>query len=481
MEKLLTNDATALSQLLAAKEISAEELTKAYLAQIEKGSALNVYITITDDVALQAARGVDEERAAGQSLSPLAGVPMALKDNICTKNIKTTCASRLLKDFVPPYSAFVAEQLQQAGCLLLGKTNLDEFSMGNSNQTGAFGGTQNPLNPAYVPGGSSGGSAAAVAANQAAFALGTDTGGSVRQPAAYCGVVGMRPTYGAVSRRGVVPLASSMDQVSTLTKSVQDAALIMDYLYKKDGKDSTSVDFGKTDFTSALTDDIKGLNVAVPQEFFGAELASDNKKAVRHALDTLQTLGATLTDIEFPYLEQALPAYTVLSSAEGSSNMGRFDGVHYGARAEHFDDIDDLYKNSRGDGFGFYVKNRILFGAYVLNADQYDAYYKKAQQVRTLIIRYFETLFEEYDVVVTPTTPTTAFKIGTAGNEAANALSDMYTVVPSLAGLPALSLPCGKDKDGLPIGLQLVGKPFGERKVLQAAAALEAKLRGANK
>lgn len=468
-----------LSEELQRGALSSREAAEAYLKQIaQKEPQIGAFITVTPELALQQAEKIDRVRTKGELVSALAGVPMGVKDNICTKGVKTTCASKMLENFVPPYQATVLENLNE--CVMLGKMNMDEFAMGSSTEHSWFHTTHNPYNLQRVPGGSSGGSAAAVAADMAPFTLGSDTGGSIRQPAAFCGVVGMKPTYGRVSRYGLVAFASSLDQIGPLTKTVEDSALILEELAGYDRRDSTSVNREEScNFTSKMRKGVKGKKIALPKEYFGEGLAPDVRQAVLQAAKTLEGLGAEIVELSMPSLKAALPAYYVISSCEASSNLARFDGVKYGFRAAQYDSMETLYQNTRSEGFGVEVKRRIMLGTFALSAGYYDAYYKKALQVRTIIVREFEQMFQSCDAVLAPVAPTTAYRIGEKReNPLEMYLGDIYTVPVNIAGLPALSMPCAKDKTGLPIGLQLIGKAFAEAELYRIAYALEAEWKG---
>ncbi|MCI9625362.1 MAG: Asp-tRNA(Asn)/Glu-tRNA(Gln) amidotransferase subunit GatA [Clostridia bacterium] len=466
----------ALAEALQSKEVSSQEVTRAYLDNLAREEAdIGAYITVTEEAAMQQAKRIDEARANGEDLSKLAGVPAGIKDNICTKGTLTTCASKMLSNFVPPYQATVMEHLQDT--VLLGKMNMDEFAMGSTTENSWYHVTHNPRNLACVPGGSSGGSAAAVAARLAPFTLGSDTGGSIRQPAAFCGVVGMKPTYGSVSRYGLIAFASSLDQIGPLTKNVYDSALVLNEIVGYDRRDSTSVKRQYADFTRHIGREIKGKRIALPQEYFGEGLAPEVKEAVLAAAKKLEALGAQIVELSMPSLKAALPAYYVISSSEASSNLARFDGVKYGFRAQQYDSVEDLYRNTRSEGFGAEVKRRIMLGTFALSSGYYDAYYKKALQVRTIIVQEFQQMFEQCDVVLAPVAPTTAYRIGEKReNPLEMYLGDVYTVPVNIAGLPALSMPCGTDAAGLPIGMQLIGNAFGETELYQIAYALEAAL-----
>lgn len=456
-------------------EMSSVEITRAYLDRIgQVEEKVGAYITLTPETALAQAEAADRARQGGETVHPLCGVPVAVKDNICVEGVKTTCASRMLEDFVPPYSATVWEKLSAAGCVLLGKTNLDEFAMGSTTENSAFHPTRNPRALDRVPGGSSGGSAACVAAGEAPFALGSDTGGSIRQPAAFCGVVGMKPTYGMVSRYGLVAFASSLDQIGPMTKTVRDNALALDLLAGYDRRDTTSVKRGYTPMGRDIGKGVKGLTVGLPRQMFAEGLSDGVRKAATHAAKVLEGLGAEVKEIDLPSLEYALPAYYVLSSAEASSNLARFDGVRYGHRAAEYADLEELYVKSRSEGFGPEVKRRILLGTYTLSAGYFDAYYKKALQVRTLVIRDFDRAFEGCDALLGPVAPTTAYRIGEKSMSPLEMyLGDVHTVPVNIAGIPALSMPCGADENGLPVGLQLMGKTFSEPMLYRIGGALE--------
>lgn len=464
-----------LAQALDRKEVSAREAAEAYLRAIEeKDAAVGAYLTVTRELALKQADLVDEKRARGEKHPALAGVPCGIKDNICTKGTTTTCASKMLENFVPPYDAAVMEKLQGQEVVMLGKLNMDEFAMGSSTENSYYKVTHNPRNLGCVPGGSSGGSAAAVAAGEAAFALGSDTGGSIRQPAAFCGVVGMKPTYGLVSRYGLVAFASSLDQIGPLTKDVYDNAMVLETICGHDGRDSTSLPDSKLDLLGNIEDGVKGMRFALPKEYFSEALNPEIAAAIRAAAHRLETLGAQVDEVSIRELEYALPAYYVISSAEASSNLARFDGVKYGFRAQNVKEIHDLYKETRTQGFGPEVKRRIMLGSFVLSAGYYDAYYKKALQVRTLLKNAFDQVFAGYDAILAPVAPTTAYRIGEKTRDPLEMyLGDVYTVPVNIAGLPALSLPCGTDSQGLPIGMQLIGKAYSEPTLYRAGFAFE--------
>ncbi|WP_081963110.1 Asp-tRNA(Asn)/Glu-tRNA(Gln) amidotransferase subunit GatA [Desulfosporosinus sp. HMP52] len=462
-----------LHELLLHKEISSTELTKAYIDRIKSvDPALQAYLTVLEDEALAQAAEVDEKISQGQALKPLEGIPMALKDNMCTEGIRTSCASKMLENFYPPYNATVTERLRAAGTILLGKLNMDEFAMGSSTENSYFAKTRNPWNLECVPGGSSGGSAVAVAGDEAAFTLGSDTGGSIRQPAAFCGVVGMKPTYGAVSRLGLIAFASSLDQIGPFTKTVRDNALVMNAIAGHDPLDSTSVPIEAPDYTKFLVNDIKGLKIGIPREYFGAGIDPEVAKGIQAGIQTLIDLGAEVAECSLPHTEYAIPAYYLIATAEASSNLARYDGVRYGYRADA-DDVLGMFKKTRAEGFGQEVKRRIMLGTYALSSGYYDAYYLKAQKVRTLIKQDFDKAFEKFDVLLSPTAPTSAFKFGEkSADPLAMYLSDITTVPINLAGIPAISIPAGF-VNGLPIGMQLMGKAFGEGSLYRVAYTFE--------
>lgn len=464
-----------LKDMFEKKEVSVTEATKAYIDRIKAvDSKVESYVTVCEEGALKRAEEVQKKYNSGEKVPALAGIPMALKDNMCTNGILTTCSSKMLHNFVPPYDATVTKKLQEQDTILLGKVNMDEFAMGSSTENSHFKQTKNPWNLEYVPGGSSGGSAAAVAANEAVFTLGSDTGGSIRLPAAFCGVVGMKPTYGTVSRFGLVAFASSLDQIGPLTKDVTDCALVMNAIAGHDPSDSTSANVGYPDYTKALVNNVKGLKIGLPKEYFGEGISPEIRKAVEGAVQVLVKNGAEYEEFSLPIVEYALPAYYIISSAEASSNLARFDGVKYGYRAEKYSDLIDLYKQSRSEGFGAEVKRRIMIGTYALSAGYYDAYYKKALQVKTLIKRGYDEAFKKYDVIITPVAPTTAFKIGEKANDPLEMyLSDICTVSINIAGLPGMVIPCGYDIKGLPIGFQLIGKHFDESTMIRTAYTFE--------
>ncbi len=468
-----------LKEKLKNKELTSEEITKAYIDRInEKEKDVKAFVTTLCDEALEQAKEIDKKRGSGEIKSELAGIPIGIKDNICTKGIKTTCSSKMLEDFVSPYNATVTEKVLLEGLIDLGKMNMDEFAMGASTEYSYFKKTSNPWNLNTVPGGSSGGSAAAVAANLVPWALGSDTGGSIRQPASFCGVVGLKPTYGLVSRYGLVAFASSLDQIGPITKDVTDAAMLLNIIAGHDDKDSTSYDIEKKDYTKALKNDVKGLKIGVPKEFFAEGINAEVKEKLEEAIETYKKLGATVEEISLDIAKYSLATYYIIACAEASSNLGRFDGIRYGHRTEHFTNLKELYRNSRSEGFGPEVKRRIILGTYVLSSGYYDAYYKKAQQVRTLVKKEFAKAFEKYDVLLTPTSPTVAFEIGTRSNNPLEMyLADICTVSVNIAGLPGISVPCGVDSKGMPIGMQLIGNRFAEETILNAAYTFEKEYR----
>ena len=472
---LYTLTAHEIRDMIKEKKISSKEATQSAINRINQvEDKIESYVTVLPDEAIAQAEAIDAKIAKGEDVGALAGVPMALKDNMCTKDVLTTCSSKMLYNFKPPYDATVTEKLKNAGTVLLGKLNMDEFAMGSSTENSYFKKTKNPYDITKVPGGSSGGSAACVSADEAYFTLGSDTGGSIRQPASFCGCVGLKPTYGSVSRYGLIAFASSLDQIGPMTKDVKDCAMVLNQIAGYDAKDSTSVNIEHPDFEKALTGDIKGLKIGMPKEYFGAGIDTEVTDAITKAVENMKALGAESADMSLPLNEYALPAYYMISSAEASSNLARFDGVKYGYRAEKFSDLLDLYCQTRSEGFGAEVKRRIMIGTYALSSGYYDAYYKKAQQVRTMVMNDFKKAFETYDVLVTPTSPTTAFGIGEKTSDPLQMyMGDICTVSVNIGGLPAIVIPCGYDKAGLPIGIQIIGKPFGEATVLNAAYALE--------
>lgn len=458
-----------LARDLADKKISSVELTQHYLERIKQhDEKLNSFITVTEDQAIKAAKAADDLRAKGKA-GILTGIPIAQKDIFCTDGVKTTCGSKMLDNFTAPYDATVVRKLKDAGTVLLGKTNMDEFAMGSSNETSFYGDVKNPWNLDYVPGGSSGGSAAAVAASLAPGATGTDTGGSIRQPAGLCNITGLKPTYGRVSRFGMIAFASSLDQGGTLTKTAEDAAIMLNAMAGFDEHDSTSIDEPVPDYTKTLNDPIKGLRIGLPKEYFSAGLNSDVAKVIEDAIKEYEKMGAIISEVSLPNTNLSVPAYYVIAPAECSSNLARYDGVRYGYRCKDPVDLQDLYKRSRSEGFGSEVKRRIMIGTYVLSAGYYDAYYIKAQKVRHLIRDDFTRAYKDVDVILCPTSPTTAFKFGEKMSDPVSMyLSDIYTIAVNLAGLPGISIPAGF-VNNLPVGVQLIGNIFGEAKLLNAA------------
>lgn len=465
---MIKSTVAELSAALAAGDISSVELTQAYLNRIAQyNGELNAFITVCEESALEQAKAADVARANG-STKALLGIPLAHKDIFCTEGVTTTCGSRMLGNFVSPYNATVVERFNDAGVVMLGKTNMDEFAMGSSNETSFYGDVKNPWNTDCVPGGSSGGSAAAVAADLCAMATGTDTGGSIRQPAAFCGTTGFKPSYGRVSRWGMIAFASSLDQAGPICKSAEDAALMMNVMAGLDEKDSTSIDKPVEDYTAGLNNSLAGLRIGVPREHFAEGLSKEVEQAVRDALREYEKMGATIVDIELPNSHLSISAYYVIAPAEASSNLSRYDGVRYGYRCENPLDLEDMYKRTRSEGFGEEVKRRIMIGTYALSAGFYDAYYRKAQKVRRLIKNDFTAAFKDVDVIIGPTSPHTAFKLGSKSDPVSMYLEDIYTIAVNLAGLPAISIPAGL-ANGLPIGMHIVGGDFEEAKVLNVA------------
>ena len=464
-----------LQEKLKNNELTVTEITKAYVNRInEKEKDVQAFITLTTEDAINQSKEIEDKINKKEISGNLAGIPIGIKDNICMKGVKTTAASKMLENFISPYDATVMEKINSENLIPLGKTNMDEFAMGSSTETSYFKKTRNPWDLNRVPGGSSGGSAAAVASNMVPWALGSDTGGSIRQPAGLCGVVGLKPTYGLVSRFGLIAFASSLDQIGTFTKDVEDTAILLNVIAGHDEKDSTSANVEKKDYTQCLKNDVKGLKIAVPKEFFGDGINEDVKDALEKAIAKYKELGATVEEVSLDIANYALAAYYIIACAEASSNLGRFDGIRYGYRTPNYTNLKDIYVNSRSEGFGDEVKRRIILGTYVLSSGYYDAYYKKAQKVRTLVKNKFDDVFKNYDVILTPTSPTTAFKIGEkSDNPLEMYLSDICTVSVNIAGLPGLSMPCGVDKNGLPIGMQLIGKHFDEETILNAGYTFE--------
>ena len=466
-----------LKDKLSKKELTISKINKAYIERInEKEKDLDAFMTLLTDEALEKAKKIEEKIENGDITSSLAGIPIGIKDNICTKGIKTTCSSKMLENFIAPYDATVMEKINSQNMIPLGKLNMDEFAMGSSTENSAFKKTRNPWNLNKVPGGSSGGSASAVVAGMVPWALGSDTGGSVRQPASLCGIVGLKPTYGLISRYGLIAYASSLDQIGTFTKDVEDCAMLLNVIAGKDEKDTTSVDIGEKDYTKALKNDVKGLRIGVPKEYFAEGINPEVKEKVENAIEEYKKMGALVEECSLPIAEYTLATYYIISCAEASSNLGRFDGIRYGYRANNYSNLRELFVNSRTEGFGAEVKRRIILGTYVLSSGYYDAYYKKAQQVRTLIKNEFNKVFEKYDILIIPTSPVTAFGIGEkSDNPLEMYMADICTVPINVAGVPAISIPCGVDKEGLPIGMQIIGKHFSEETILNAAYTYEQK------
>ena len=472
--------ALQLGKSIAEGEVRVKEAVDVAFAAIDaKEAEVHSYITIDKEGAYAAAERVQQAIDKGELKSPLAGVPVAIKDNMCTEGLLTTCASKILCNFVPTYTATAVEKLEAAGAVILGKTNMDEFAMGSTTETSAYGVTRNPRNTAHVPGGSSGGSAAAVAADECWYALGSDTGGSIRQPAGYCGVVGIKPTYGTVSRYGLVAYGSSLDQIGPLAKDVSDAAAILEAISGFDEKDSTSIDRKDTCFTAALKDDVKGLRIGIPRDYFGEGLDPQVADAVKKAAEDLKAAGAVVEEFNLALVKYAIPTYYTIADAEASSNLERFDGIKYGYRTEDYTDLHDMYKKTRSEGFGPEVKRRIMLGSFVLSSGYYDAYYLKALKVKALIKQAFDEAFKKYDVILGPVAPTTAPKLGESLSDPMKMyLGDIYTISANLAGIPGLSIPVGKDAAGLPIGMQIFGDCFKEDVIIRAGYTYE-KIRGA--
>ena len=464
-------------------EITSEELVVSYFDRIkEKDGDIKAYVSTLEEKALEKAREIDLKRKNGEKLGNFAGVPIGIKDNMCITGTKTTCSSKMLENFVAPYDATVIEKLNAEDMIYLGKLNMDEFAMGSSTESSSFAKTVNPWDLDRVPGGSSGGSAAAVAADMAPWTLGSDTGGSIRQPASLCGVVGLKPTYGLVSRYGLVAFASSLDQIGPITKDVTDSAMLLNLIAGHDEKDSTSVNMEKIDYTKALVKDVKGMRIGVPKEYLGEGINEEVKNAILEVVKKYEEMGAIVEDCSFEVGQYATAVYYIIADAEASSNLGRFDGIRYGYRTEKFENLKDIYKNSKSEGFGPEVKRRIMLGTYVLSSGYYDAYYKKAQKVRTIIRNTYNELFEKYDLLLTPTSPTTAFRIGEkSDNPLEMYMADICTVPVNIGGLPGISIPCKLDSNGLPIGFQLIAKPFNEETILRAAYTFEQECEFRNK
>ncbi len=477
---ILSMTAVELAAAIKKREVTVKEAVEAVLDNIEKKEdTYHCYVTVDREGALKQAEEIQKKINDGTLSGPLAGVPVAIKDNMCTEGLLTTCSSKILYNFVPTFTSEAVLNLQKAGAVILGKTNMDEFAMGSTTETSAYGVTRNPWNPEHVPGGSSGGSAAAVAAEECFYALGSDTGGSIRQPASFCGVAGLKPTYGTVSRYGLIAYGSSLDQIGPLCKDVTDCATILEAIASHDSKDSTSVERLDTDFTSALVEDVKGMKIGIPRDYFGEGLNPEVKEAVLRAAEVLKEKGAIVEEFDLSLVEYAIPTYYTIAAAEASSNLERFDGIKYGYRTEEYQGLHNMYKKSRSEGFGAEVKRRIMLGSFVLSSGYYDAYYLKALRVKALIKKAFDEAFAKYDVILGPVAPTTAPKIGESLSDPIQMyLGDIYTISINLAGLPGLSIPCGRDSKGLPIGMQLIGDCFKEKNLIRAAYTYE-KARGA--
>ena len=472
---LMNLTAVELGKKIKNKEVTVVEATKAALDAIDaKEEKVNSFVTVDREGALKRAEEVQKLIDDGKLDGPLAGVPVAVKDNMCTEGMLTTCSSKILGNFVPTFTSEAVINLEKAGAVILGKTNMDEFAMGSTTETSYYGVTRNPHNPDHVPGGSSGGSAAAVALNECFFALGSDTGGSIRQPSAFCGITGMKPTYGTVSRYGLIAYGSSLDQIGPMTKNVTDCAAVLETIASYDKKDSTSMKREEYDFTSALVRDVKGLRIGLPKDYFGDGLDSEVKAAIFKAAETFKRMGAIVEEFDLGLVQYAIPAYYIIASAEASSNLERFDGVKYGYRTKEYGDLHSMYKKTRSEGFGSEVKRRIMLGSFVLSSGYYDAYYLKALKTKALIKQEFDKAFEKYDIILAPATPTTAPLLGSSLQDPIKMyLSDIYTISANLAGIPGLSIPCGKDNKGLPIGMQLLGGCFQEKTLLRAGFAYE--------
>ncbi len=472
---ILEYSAVELSAAIREGRVTATDAMEAVLARIDaREKDINAYVTIDREQAMRAAAAAQAKIEKGELTGLLAGVPVAVKDNICTQDLLTTCASKMLAHFVPTFSAEAVVSLEKAGAVIIGKTNMDEFAMGSTTETSAYGETRNPWNTAHVPGGSSGGSAAAVAAGECFFALGSDTGGSIRQPASFCGVVGLKPTYGTVSRYGLIAYGSSLDQIGPLTKNVADCAAVLELIASHDSKDSTSVRREDTDFTSALVDDVSGMKIGIPRDYLGEGLDAEVKEAVLAAAKVLEKKGAVVEMFDLSLVEYAIPAYYTIASAEASSNLERFDGVKYGHRTDACEGLHNMYKKTRSEGFGAEVKRRIMLGSFVLSSGYYDAYYLKALKVKAMIRKAFDDAFAKYDLILGPVAPTTAPKLGESLSDPLKMyLGDIYTISVNLAGLPGISVTCGTDSGGLPIGLQLIADSFQEKRLIQAAYTYE--------
>ena len=480
---ILAYSAVELARAIKAGETTAVEAMQAVLDRIgDMDETIHAYVTVDKEAALEKAAAIQKQIEAGELTGPLAGVPVAIKDNMCTEGMLTTCSSRILSNFIPTYTAQAVENLEKAGAVIIGKTNMDEFAMGSTTETSAYGVTRNPWNTEHVPGGSSGGSAAAVAADECFFALGSDTGGSIRQPASFCGVVGLKPTYGTVSRYGLIAYGSSLDQIGPLAKDVTDCATVMEVIASHDTKDSASIDrasIGKdTDFTAALVEDVKGMKIGIPRDYFGDGLDSEVKEAVLAAARALEAKGAIVEEFDLSLVEYAIPTYYTIAAAEASSNLERFDCIKYGYRTPEYEGLHNMYKKTRSEGFGPEVKRRIMLGSFVLSSGYYDAYYLKALRVKAMIRKAFDDAFAKYDLILGPVAPTTAPKLGESLSDPLKMyLGDIYTISVNLAGLPGISVPCGVDSKGLPIGMQLLADSFEEKKLIQAAYTYE-KIRG---
>mgnify|MGYP000559769514 FL=1 len=476
---LMSLTAVELGRKIKAKEVTVREAVLAAYDKIdEKEAELNCYVTTTKEAALAKADEVQAKIDAGELTGPLAGVPVAIKDNMCTKGVLTTCSSRILENFVPTFTAEAVINLEKAGAVILGKTNMDEFAMGSTTETSHYGATKNPWNTKHVPGGSSGGSAAAVAADECSFALGSDTGGSIRQPSSYCGVTGMKPTYGTVSRYGLIAYGSSLDQIGPIAKDVTDCAAILETIASYDPKDSTSIRRDDYDFTSALVDDVKGIKIGIPKDYLIEGLNPEVKAAIMNAAHKLEEKGAVVEEFDLSLVEYAIPAYYVIACAEASSNLARFDGVKYGYRTPEYNELHEMYKKTRSEGFGPEVKRRIMLGSFVLSSGYYDAYYLKALRTKALIKQAFDKAFSKYDVILGPVAPTTAPEIGSSlADPIKMYLGDIYTISVNLAGLPGISVPGGFDSKGLPIGVQMIGNCFEEKKIIRTAYAFEQSLK----
>ena len=472
---LMQLTAVELGKKIKNKEVTVKECVEAALTQVDAVEGqIHSFVTIDREGALKKAEEIQAKIDSGELTGPLAGVPVAIKDNMCTEGLLTTCSSKILYNFVPTYTSEAVLNLEKAGAVIIGKTNMDEFAMGSTTETSAFGATKNPWNTDHVPGGSSGGSCTAVAAEEVPYALGSDTGGSIRQPSSFCGVVGIKPTYGTVSRYGLIAYGSSLDQIGPVAKDVTDCATILEAIASYDSKDSTSVRREEYDFTSALVDDVKGLRIGIPRDYFGEGLDAEVKAAVLGAAKALEEKGAIVEEFDLSLVEYAIPAYYVIASAEASSNLARFDGVKYGYRTEEYEGLHNMYKKSRSEGFGPEVKRRIMLGSFVLSSGYYDAYYLKALRAKALIKEAFDRAFESYDVILGPASPVTAPKLGESLSDPLKMyLGDIYTISVNLAGLPGLSVPCGTDCKGLPIGVQMIGDCFKEKNIIRAAYAFE--------